>query len=313
MAIWKHSRWDAVLLLLSIAQLAVMIGLVCGWKGASWSAWSVNVMVLALMATYNIIVISHFFTHTPWFSSVFLNGCVSLLNSVNIGQSVQAYHLTHVRNHHRYNNDQGKSGLPPNDTSSTFVGGKKGKHVGLVQYAFYGAAVTLFNCLLAVGRAVCFVGIRSRAVEAELNYSRDGLSRARETAQLHRDRLAQAVALIILLWVAWDWVLLCYLPALYIAFAIVNIQNYYEHYGADPDDRFANSVSYYGRFYNFLAFNDGHHQEHHLAPTAHWRMLPALREKHAAEMAARSRVISPVPAVIGFMDRKRPMLHKEQQ
>ncbi len=35
-----------------------------------------------------------------------MNSMASMLNSINIGQSAEAYKLTHVRNHHRYNNDQ---------------------------------------------------------------------------------------------------------------------------------------------------------------------------------------------------------------
>ncbi len=311
MAVWKYSRWDAAMLVLSIAQLAVTFWLAARWDGLTWPAWGLNVLILTLMMAYNIIVISHFFTHTPWFNSPAMNAGASLLNSINIGQSVQAYHLNHVRNHHRYNNDQGKDGSPPADTSSTFIGGVDGEHVGLIRYAFAGAARTLVDSLIASGKAICFWKPHAQAVESELNYSRTEQSRAREVAQLRWDRIVQAASIGLLCILAWDWVLFCYLPALYLAFAAVNVQNYYEHYGANPDDQFANSVSYYGRFYNFIAFNDGHHQEHHLAPSAHWRKLPEVYQKHAERLSEHARVISSVPAIIGFLDRKRSMLHRK--
>jgi len=42
------------------------------------------------------------------------------------------------------------------------------------------------------------------------------------------------------------------------------------------------SVSFYGRLYNFLFFNDGYHVEHHAQPAVHWKRLPRLRQHHAA-------------------------------
>jgi fatty acid desaturase len=54
-------------------------------------------------------------------------------------------------------------------------------------------------------------------------------------------------------------------------------ENYLEHYGADPRRFEANSVSSYGRFYNWIWFNNGYHQEHHYRPQLHWTKLPALR------------------------------------
>ncbi|MEB7885731.1 fatty acid desaturase family protein [Serratia fonticola] len=311
MKLWKYSRWDILMFILSLAQLVLTFWLASRWSFFSWSAWGFNVLLLVVMTTYNIIIISHFFTHTPWFVSSKLNAAVSMFNSINIGQSVQAYHLTHVRNHHRYNNDRGKDGHPPQDTSSTFVDGVNGEHVGLIHYAFRGAFYTFFSSLVAMVKSVCFWRSHAGVVEMDLFYSRSPSARSREIAQLRWDRVVQCLALFLLLCVAWDWLLLCYFPALYLSFALVNIQNYYEHFGANPDDSFANSVSHYGRFYNFIAFNDGYHQEHHLVPTAHWLYLPLTRQKYAKQLSEHQRVISPVPAILGFLHRQRTMLHKK--
>lgn len=311
MKLWKYSRWDMVMLALSLCQFIVTFWLVVEWNEVTWGAWILNVTLLVLMMTYNIIVISHFFTHIPWFSFSVLNAAVSLLNSINIGQSVQAYHLTHVRNHHRYNNDQGKNAQPPQDSSSTFAKGVDGEHTNLMSYAFHGAASTLFNSWVVCSRAICFWKSDSAVAEPEFNYSGSESVRALEKAQLRWDRVAQVAALILLLFLAWDWVMLCYLPSFYLAFVLVNVQNFYEHFGANPEDRFANSVSHYGRFYNFIAFNDGYHQEHHLVPSAHWRKLPEKHQQYSRQLAEHPRVISPVPSIVGFLYRKRPMLHKK--
>ena len=106
MTIWKHSRLDVFMLALSVAQLIITLLLAFAWDTASSLVRAIGFMALVGMMVYNIIVISHLFTHTPWFRSPLLNRFASMLNSINIGQSVQAYELMHVRNHHRYNNDQ---------------------------------------------------------------------------------------------------------------------------------------------------------------------------------------------------------------
>jgi hypothetical protein len=45
-------------------------------------------------------------------------------------------------------------------------------------------------------------------------------------------------------------------------------------------------VSYYGRLYNALCFNDGHHAEHHAAPRLHWTRLPEQRRASSRHVSA---------------------------
>ena len=40
-----------------------------------------------------------------------------------------------------------------------------------------------------------------------------------------------------------------------------------------------NSVSAYGKLYNFVWFNNGYHQEHHFRPGTHWMDLPKVRKE----------------------------------
>src|SRR5262245_28299783 len=105
MRIWKHTPCDAFLLAFNVAHFGATLWLAASWEHASTPGRIGGFTLLVFMMVYNIIVVSHLFTHVPWFESPALNGLVSMLNSVNIGQSVQAYQFTHVRNHHRYNND----------------------------------------------------------------------------------------------------------------------------------------------------------------------------------------------------------------
>jgi len=308
--IWKHSPRDIVLLLLSVGQLVAMLMLAGSWETASPVQQIATFALLVFMMTYNIIIITHLFTHTSWFMSPVLNGIVSALNSFNIGQSVQAYQLSHVRNHHRYNNDRKGSDGRTKDTSSTYLKGQNGDHVRLSQYALAGALSTLID----VGRAhvsgirLWRVGEHEHALR-ELA-ARGSLRRAKELRQVQIDRFVHFAGTCILLGISWRWTLVCYLPAFFVALALVNVQNYYEHYGALPENRCADSASYYGWVYNLFTFNDGFHQEHHLRPQSHWSAMPQVRREFAARLDTTRRIISPVPAILGFLDRKRPQLHR---
>jgi fatty acid desaturase len=311
MRIWKNTRWDALLLAFSVAQLAATLWLAVGWTHASALERAGGFALLVFMMTYNIIVVSHLFTHLSWFTSPLLNGLASMLNSVDIGQSVQVYEFTHVRNHHRYNNDaKGENGTT-RDTSSTYRGGKDGEHGSLLPYVFGGALSTLADRgreLLAVTR-LWRVSTREKSLLALA--ARGPGRRARELRQVQLDRMAHCLALAGFALISWSWTLECYLPAFYLALALVNVQNYYRHYGARPGDRAADSVSYYGRLYNLLAFNDGFHQEHHLSPGTHWSRMPEVRDRHCGALDSSGRIVSPVPAMVGFLHRGRSQLHRE--
>jgi len=307
--IWRRSRLDGILVALSLAQFATTFGLACEWASMSLPGRLGSFVLLVCMTAYNIIVLSHLFTHVPWFKAAGLNSLISMVNSANAGQSVQAYELQHVRNHHRYNNDAKDADGTTRDVSSTFRKGVKGEHASLFEYVCVGAWKTWLGSLrecISMGPGCC-LGSRERELRAWL--SRSESRRNAELRQIQLDRLARCVVTVALLAISWRWTLECYLPAFYFAFMLVNVQNYYEHYGANPGDRGADSVSYYGRFYNLFTFNDGFHQEHHLRPSSHWRQLPNVRVSEGKGLAV-ERVVSPVPAVLGFLHRGRPLLHR---
>lgn len=297
------------MLALSAAQFLTMLLLAYGWQETPAIGRVAGFALLIFMTVYNIIVVSHLFTHTPWFNSPVHNRFVSMLNSVNIGQSVQTYQLTHVRNHHRYNNDQPGVDGQTKDSSSTYRGGVGGEHVGLMRYAVVGAAETLVGIartLLAVPR-LWRVGAHEKDLLSL--FAKGANKRNWEMRQVQLDRMAQFAAVVVFLAISWQWFLFCYLPAFFVALALVNVQNYYEHYGAEPENRYANSVSYYGSLYNFLAFNDGYHQEHHLRPLAHWTQMPHVTVEYSDKLK-QERIVSPVPAILGIFHCKRKMLHK---
>lgn len=310
MKVWRYSALDSVMLLLSIAHLGLLLLLSIYWTDFSTLLRATAFAALTLMLFYNIVVITHFFTHTPWFESGALNAAASVLNSINIAQSVQAYQFMHVRNHHRYNNDRKGPDGRTSDTSSTFLEGKGGEHAGLFRYAVGGALSKLVDTgeILLQARRLWVVTDDDLVSWA----SSDARRGRQELRQIQLDRMAQSLALLLFLAISWRWTMLCYLPALFTALVLVNVQNYFEHFGARPEDRYANSVSYYGCLYNLLTFNDGYHQEHHLRPRAHWSKLPMVRRALRDQLGGVERVVSPVPAVLGFLHRNRPLLHRQQ-
>jgi fatty acid desaturase len=307
--IWRHSRLDAIMLGLSAAQFGITLLLASKWDGSSPAAAVASFLLLVVMTVYNIIVISHLFTHTPWFKSPWLNRFVSLLNSINIGQSVQAYELTHVRNHHRYNNDQRGPDGRTRDLSSTFRNGTGGEHVSVYRYAIFGAIETL----VGIGRALLSVTrlwrVSTREQELMDLCAKSAAKRTWELRQVQLDRLVHFAAICLFVAISWKWFLLCYLPAFFLSLALVNVQNYYEHYGAAPENRYANSVSYYGALYNLLSFNDGYHQEHHLRPLSHWTQMPRVKREFHDKLDQVERIVSPVPAILGAFHR-RQLLHR---
>lgn len=93
-----------------------------------------------------------------------------------------------------------------------------------------------------------------------------------------------------------------YLPTAYSGWIFAQLESYYEHYGADTNNRFANSVSFYGRIYNWLLFNEGYHQEHHLRPQAHWTQRPQVLKDFKEQLDASGRHVSKLPPTLAFLE-----------
>jgi fatty acid desaturase len=308
--IWRTSAKDAIPAAISAIHLVAMCAMVLTWRISPTPARILDVIVLAWLTTYNTIVLSHLFIHRPWFASDRLNAVVSTVNSINIGGSVQAYRFMHVRNHHRYSNDRRGPDGTTLDLSSTYRNGKGGEHEHVVPYVLSGVryyGIDLIKEIYAA-RRLWKVG-PSDGTMLSLATGHEP-KRTRELRQIQVDRAAHCITLLLFTLISWQWTVFCYIPALIVTWTLANIQNYYRHYGANPDERTANSVSHYGRLYNLLTFNDGYHQEHHLAPGVHWSSLPAVRDRQQDELAAHDRIVSPVPAVLGFLHRNRELLHQ---
>jgi Fatty acid desaturase len=109
--------------------------------------------------------------------------------------------------------------------------------------------------------------------------------------RVRREWIAEGL-LVFLLWLAMAalaprFLLTIYLPGWLMGLALCEIHGRFEHARG--------TVSHYGRFYNWLFFNDGYHVEHHARPGSHWRTLPKRREAPESN-------VSQWPAILRWME-----------
>jgi fatty acid desaturase len=255
------------------------------WLAATWESRTLaqNLLFFPLclfLFWYNGLVASHNFVHTPWFKQNWLNRCYMVLNSVNIGLPMAHYYQEHLK-HHRYGNDRPDPQGQTKDPTSTFACGQNGQHENLLSYC----ALGLFRTDLSESFAeICKKG--------------SGL-------QLCCEIVACILSLAIYLVLSWQYCLWLFLPVFYCGWMLEHLENYYEHFGGTPENKYANSTSYYGRLYNALFCNEGYHQEHHLRPNVHWMHRPQTRKELKEGLDRANRVVLKFPPVLSWLDHDR--------
>jgi hypothetical protein len=90
--------------------------------------------------------------------------------------------------------------------------------------------------------------------------------------------------------------LTAYLPGYGLGLLLCQLQGQMEHRQTRSPTR---GVSYYGRLYNWLWFNDGYHAEHHRFPSEHWTRLPARSGECVVTESA-------WPPLLRWLERPRP-------
>lgn len=278
--IWRYSRRDSVPLSITLFQLTLNI-----WLAATWESRTLpqNLLFLPLclfLFWYNGLVASHNFVHTPWFKSDRLNRLYPILNSINLGLPQAHYRHEHFV-HHRYNNDRVNSLGYTQDPTSTFANGHNGEHESVISY-----------CLLGLFRTDLMESFRL-------------IRKQGEATQLNCELASCMLSLVGYCLLSWQYLCLLYLPVFYLGWILEHVENYYEHFGCVPENRYANSTSYYGRLYNWLFCNEGYHQEHHLRPNVHWIERPKTWQEFQTELDRANHVILRFPPVLSILDHRR--------
>ncbi len=277
MTIWKYSWLDSFPLLVTAAQISGNVWLAATWNERSPLQLLLLWPIFLLLFWYNPAIATHNFLHTPWFKFFFIDPPSAEIYTVNLGLPQTLYRFHHL-NHHRYGNDtRGKNSLT-RDHSSTYAFGKNGKHENVIAY-----------CALGLFRRGT-----TEAVRAAL--------RKGKWKQLCFELLVCFLGVAGYSLLSWRYLLLWFVPTFYFGWFLAHAENYYEHFGASPENRLTNSVSYYGRIYNLFLCNEGYHQEHHLRPQVHWALRPQVRERFSGELCRAGRVVSNFPPLLGFLN-----------
>lgn len=260
--IFKHSRWDAILAAQTALDVILRVILVLSFaNGPTWMISAV-IAILIILNAMNYECAGHYFIHSPFFRSQPMNRAYSILNSIAFGFPQTLYRTEHLC-HHRYNNDY------PDP-----VTGKAGDRSSIYQYSR-----------------------TAKTPEAALKYAvmsawRQDLPELFEHTPKRLRPLLIAESLVLMIGYG---LALAINPFACLALVLVsaagsiisNFQNWLEHAHADPTSRMTDSVSCYGGLYNFVWFNNGFHQEHHVAPDVHWTKLPQMRQEMLSESERR--------------------------
>ena len=252
--VFAHSRWDIVLVILSVLELTLLSAGTLGFDGLSAPSLIGLAAGLIFLNCTNFQCAAHNFVHNPFFRSEGLNRIFGVLNTLALGVPQHLYRIQHL-NHHRYNNDMKdrKTG-DTKDLSSTYRYSRLcDRPESLVTYSFLGPFRSDY--------ALHYESAKKQKLDGQI-------------------LLETKVLLVFAAWlliVNPEGVFFLYLPVWYLGKVLAYAENYLEHYRAIPGNRLTDSVSCYNLVFNLIWFNEGYHQEHHFRPQVHWTKVKSLR------------------------------------
>jgi fatty acid desaturase len=269
--LFAYTSVDALLCALVTLHFVGLVALALCWRQLDWRLLVLCGIAHAWLVCHHFQCTIHYVMHTPFFTVAWLNRAVQLVGSAVVMSSATSFFAYHML-HHRYGNDPIDATTGKTlDPTSTFSRGKDGRYGGLFATAVIPVVMWRLDALR----------LRVLTIDAD-----SPVRTAKARRRLVVDRVV--VACVLATFCAIDpWFAALYVAATSLGHVYGNIQNYLEHYGAIPGSRATDAASCYSRYYNFLWFNNGYHQEHHYRPGAHWTELPTLR----AELPARRRIV----------------------
>jgi fatty acid desaturase len=278
-AFFRYSPYDAITAICGLLNVAFLLWTFVAFPSLSWWAIVPAFVVLTWAYCWNLQCISHNFIHNPFFTNVWLNRLFGLLETLCIGMPHQLYHHYHL-NHHAGDNDAKGPDGTTRDWSSIYRYGEGDAPEAFWKY-----------CLISFFRVEITPVIRVAI--------RHGQSHVLQTIA---ETIVLAAFWATMLAVNWRYFAYFYLPSFFLGWVLSYAEGYLEHFGAQPGNPFANSVSSYHGLYNFLWFNNGYHQEHHWDPKMHWTRMKELSERIRPQMDANHTRILRGPHMTGFLE-----------
>jgi fatty acid desaturase len=258
---FRYTAFDAIPALCGVGIVGLMLWTFLGFHSLPWWFLVLAFFAIAWSYCWNMQCISHNFIHNPYFRSDWLNRAYSVLETLALGVPHVLYHHYHMNHHWGDSDTQGADGTTK-DWSSIYRYGPGNQPESFWKY-----------CLISFFRVEAGPVLRTAARHHQLTQT------AVEAAAL----VAFWVTMLV---VDWRYFVVFYLPSYYLGWVLSYAEGYLEHYGCQPGNPFANSVSSYNRLYNLLWFNNGYHQEHHWDPKVHWTRMQHLHRQLRPQLAA---------------------------
>ncbi|MBW8832189.1 MAG: fatty acid desaturase [Burkholderiales bacterium] len=271
--VFKHSVWDATNAAVIPLQAASFVWLALAYPGLSLGTLLAMVPVVYVLALLNSGA-NHNHYHTPFFHARWLNAAARMGFSL-VGAPKTPHNL-----YHGYHHATKKSW---NEVSFLqVIGLRRPLHKQVLAILMFYPESFGFKYL------VLFVLLKRWSVERLAKFATPDdtvmgvrlFKRIKEPAALRAAKLDVAVWVgfrVLLCVIDWQFFVFFFVPVTYVVETLRMGEDYMHHWGAvDPDDPRRDAVSCYGRVYNWISFNLGYHQEHHLRPGEHWLRLPAM-------------------------------------
>lgn len=253
MKIFKNSALDFFLVLYAI------IGFSLPFIISTFDVWA-WVLLTPLQVIFMVVVMNtsmHHHTHVPIFVNKRLNRLYELFVSMATMIPFQLWKYFHLT-HHKYNNDVKKNNIVK-DPLSFYRYGKNNERENFWLYVVFG-----------LYRDISGISVKDVANTCSTKF------KLQDTKKLRTENIMLVLYLLAVLWVT-GWYFVYYSFVIIVTLMANNANSYGEHYGAMDHGNFrCDSVGSYSKLFNFLCFNSGFHQEHHVKPSLHWTKLPEI-------------------------------------
>jgi fatty acid desaturase len=261
--LFRYSPWDALPALCGVAIVALILWTFLHFHSLAWWVLVPAFFAIAWSYCWNMQCISHNFIHNPFFTSAWLNRAFSVLESLALGVPHILYHHYHMNHHFGDSDAKGPNGST-RDWSSIYRYGKGDQPEAFWKYCL----ISYFRVEVGPVLSVVIRHGRGQIIQTII-----------ETLALGAFWVWMAVA-------DWQYFVFFYLLSYYLGWVLSYAEGYLEHFGAQPGNPYANSVSSYNPIYNWLWFNNGYHQEHHWDPKVHWTQMKGLHSRLRSQLIA---------------------------